>query len=251
MAGLTVQNFVTPAVGICALVALIRGIIARSGEGLGQLLAGPGPQPLLRPAAALDHRRPDPRLPGRAPDAGRRRHRDHARGRQPDAGARPGRLADRDQAARAPTAAASSTSTPSMPFENPHAALELRRDAVDHPDPGGAHLHLRAHGRPPAPGLGDLRRDADRLGRVHRGRSTRPSSTARPPSTRPARRPPRSTARPAATSRARSSATGSRSPRSGRRRTTVTSNGSVNSAHGVATPASAAPCRCPAWARAR
>ncbi len=35
MAGLTVQNFVTPAVGICVLVALVRGIIARSGQGLG------------------------------------------------------------------------------------------------------------------------------------------------------------------------------------------------------------------------
>ena len=33
--------------------------------------------------------------------------------------------------------------------------------------------------------------------------------------------------------------------------TTVTSNGSVNSAHGVATPASAAPCRCPGSAPAR
>jgi K+-transporting ATPase ATPase A chain len=35
MAGLTVENFVTPAVGLCALVALTRGIIARSGAGLG------------------------------------------------------------------------------------------------------------------------------------------------------------------------------------------------------------------------
>jgi potassium-transporting ATPase potassium-binding subunit len=35
MAGLTVQNFVTPAVGICALLALTRGLIARSGDGLG------------------------------------------------------------------------------------------------------------------------------------------------------------------------------------------------------------------------
>jgi potassium-transporting ATPase potassium-binding subunit len=35
MAGLTVQNFVSPAVGICVLVALIRGIISRSGTGLG------------------------------------------------------------------------------------------------------------------------------------------------------------------------------------------------------------------------
>jgi len=35
MAGLTVQNFVTPAVGVCALLALIRGIVARTGTGLG------------------------------------------------------------------------------------------------------------------------------------------------------------------------------------------------------------------------
>ena len=35
MAGLTVENFVTPAVGICTLLALVRGIIVRSGEGLG------------------------------------------------------------------------------------------------------------------------------------------------------------------------------------------------------------------------
>jgi K+-transporting ATPase ATPase A chain len=35
MAGLTVQNFLTPAVGICVLLAFIRGIIGRSGPGLG------------------------------------------------------------------------------------------------------------------------------------------------------------------------------------------------------------------------
>ncbi len=35
MAGLTVQNFVTPAVGICALMAMTRGIIARESDGLG------------------------------------------------------------------------------------------------------------------------------------------------------------------------------------------------------------------------
>ena len=35
MAGLAVQNFVSAAVGICVVVALIRGIIARSGDSLG------------------------------------------------------------------------------------------------------------------------------------------------------------------------------------------------------------------------
>ena len=35
MAGLTVQNFVSAAVGICVAVALIRGIVGRNGKGLG------------------------------------------------------------------------------------------------------------------------------------------------------------------------------------------------------------------------
>jgi potassium-transporting ATPase potassium-binding subunit len=35
MAGLTVENFVTPAVGICVLLAFIRGIAGRGGAGLG------------------------------------------------------------------------------------------------------------------------------------------------------------------------------------------------------------------------
>jgi len=39
MAGLTVQNFVTPAVGICVLLALIRGIVGRGGPGLGNFWA--------------------------------------------------------------------------------------------------------------------------------------------------------------------------------------------------------------------
>src|SRR5678815_2326883 len=35
MAGLAVQNFVSAAVGICVAIAVIRGIIARSGRSLG------------------------------------------------------------------------------------------------------------------------------------------------------------------------------------------------------------------------
>ncbi len=42
MAGLAVQNFVSAAVGIAVVVALIRGIVARSGRQHRQLLAGPG-----------------------------------------------------------------------------------------------------------------------------------------------------------------------------------------------------------------
>ena len=76
-----------------------------------------------------------------------------------------------------------------MPFENP-TVHQLRRAALDHPDPGGAHLHLRAHGRPPAPGLGDLRA---MLAITSSSPSVvyPPSSTAPRPSTPPASAPPR------------------------------------------------------------
>ena len=68
MAGLAVQNFVSAAVGIAVVVALIRGIVARSGRRDRQLLAGPDPDPALHPGAGLDPRRPPPRLPGRDPE---------------------------------------------------------------------------------------------------------------------------------------------------------------------------------------
>ena len=62
-----------PRSGSPSLVALIRGIVARSGRGARQLLAGPGPDPPLHPAADLDRRRPLPRLPGRDPEPRRLR----------------------------------------------------------------------------------------------------------------------------------------------------------------------------------
>ena len=59
-------------------------------------------------------------------------------------------------------------------------ALELRRDALDPADPGRADRDLRAHGRQPPPGLGDLRRDARRCSSPLSSSSTSPSRTARP-----------------------------------------------------------------------
>ena len=38
--GLTVQNFVTPAVGMAVLFALFRGLVAQNSEGLGSFLDG-------------------------------------------------------------------------------------------------------------------------------------------------------------------------------------------------------------------
>ncbi len=55
----------------------------------------------------------------------------------------------------------------SMPFENPSGLVELRPDADDPADPGGADGHVRADGGQPPPGLGDLRRDVHD---VHRRR---------------------------------------------------------------------------------
>ena len=57
MAGLTVQNFVTPAVGICVARRPDPRHRRARRRRPGQLLAGPDPQPLLRPAAALGRRR--------------------------------------------------------------------------------------------------------------------------------------------------------------------------------------------------
>ena len=94
-----------------------------------QLLAGPDPQPLLHPAAALDRRRPDPRLPGRAPDASGTLTAHDPRGRQPDPRARPGRLADRDQAARHQRRRLLQRQLGASVRE-PDAALQLRRDAA-------------------------------------------------------------------------------------------------------------------------
>ena len=47
MAGLAVQNFVSAAVGMAVLAAVIRGFASRSGEHARQLLAGPRSRTLL------------------------------------------------------------------------------------------------------------------------------------------------------------------------------------------------------------
>ena len=95
------------------------------------------------------------------------------------------------------------------PVREPDRLLELRRDAAHPADPGGAHRDLRAHGRQPPPGLGDLRRDGGPVRRRRRRRLRRRAARHRPPSTPPGRPRPQSTAPPAATWRARSSASGS------------------------------------------
>ena len=54
MAGLAVQNFVSAAVGMAVLVAVVRGLARRSGSDARQLLGRPVPVARLHPAAARD-----------------------------------------------------------------------------------------------------------------------------------------------------------------------------------------------------
>ena len=111
MAGLAVQNFVSAAVGIAVVVALIRGIVARSGTRARQLLAGPGPHPPLHPAADLDRRRALPRLPGRDPEPRPHQRDPHPQRRHTRSSPRARSPRRRRSRSSAPTAAASSTST--------------------------------------------------------------------------------------------------------------------------------------------
>ncbi len=111
MAGLAVQNFVSAAVGIAVVVALIRGIVARSGREIGNFWQDLVRDPALHPGADLDRRRPLPRLPGGDPEP-RPRHRDpHPRRRHARRWPRARSPRRRRSRSSAPTAAASSTST--------------------------------------------------------------------------------------------------------------------------------------------
>ena len=119
MVGLTVQNFVSAAVGMAVLAAVIRGFASRGSAELGNFwrdvtrtllyillpLSFIGALILVSQGVIQTPQRLD-----RVPDADRSRA---------EAGARPGGLAGRRSSSSAPTAAASSTSTAPIPFENP------------------------------------------------------------------------------------------------------------------------------------
>ena len=169
MAGLAVQNFVSAAVGIAVVVALIRGIVARSGRAIGNFW-----QDLVRillyilvPISIvgalflvsqgviqnLSHATVIHTLTGGTPD--------------PRPG--PGRLAGGDQGARHQRRRLLQRQL-GLPVREPDRADQLLRDAADPRHPGQPHLHLRAHGRQPAPGLGDLLGDVRPLRRRRRRR---------------------------------------------------------------------------------
>ena len=73
-----------------------------------------------------------------------------------------------------------------MPFENPNGLSNFVEMLAILLIPAGADRDVRAHGRQPPPGLGDLRGDVDPVRRSASRSSTPPSSTARRRSTWPA-----------------------------------------------------------------
>ena len=163
--------------------------------------------------------------------------RHHARRREADARDGPGGEPDRDQAARAPTAADSSTSTRRIRSRTPTPSPTSSRCSRSSSIPAGAGCTRSAgmvknqkHGWAlwAAMFVAVLRRRDD--GVLGRG--------ARQPDPRRARRRRRGLGArtPAATWRARKSASGSRTPRSWATATTDASNGSVNAMHDSFTP---------------
>ena len=155
MAGLAVQNFVSAGVGMAvswpssaASPAARQGRSGTSGR--------TSTARCVHPAPALDRPRADPRRPGRRPDLLRPCDRHDPRGRAAVDRARPGRLADRHQAARNERRRLLQLELGSS-LREPDCPLELPRDAVDPPDPGGPDVHVRTDGRLCKAGLGDLR----------------------------------------------------------------------------------------------
>ena len=178
MAGLAVQNFVSAAVGMAVLARVIRGFARAQRDELGNFWRRPHAHAALHPAAALVRRRAVPRLPGRGPDASTATSTSTTiAGGEQTLALGPGRLADRDQAARHQRRRLLQRQL-AMPFENPTQFSNFVEMLFILLIPAALTVHVRPHGRQPPPGLGDLRRDVA-LFVVGVWSSTRPSSTAR------------------------------------------------------------------------
>ena len=170
MAGLTVQNFVSAAVGMAVAVALVRGFARAATDRIGNfwvdLTRGDHP----RPAADLVRRR-DRAGRARRDDEPARRRRRHRRRRQ---------LVD-DRRWR-PTASQEAikelgtngggifNANSAHPFENPTALTNLLRDLPAAGDPGVPDPHVRGHGARHPAGPRPARRDGRAVGRAARRR---------------------------------------------------------------------------------
>ena len=154
MAGLAVQNFVSAAVGIAVLVAVIRGISRRSASTLGNFWPDLTRTLLYILLPISRRRRPPPGLAGRHPDAVAE-PRLHRRSRAPtvDARGRPGRLAGGHQGARHERRRLLQRQLRDAVRE-PQRHHELPRDAPHPHHPRRPDGHVRPDGRQPPSGLG-------------------------------------------------------------------------------------------------
>ena len=158
MVGLTHQNFLSAATGIALAVALIRGFSRSSMRTIGNFWVDVTRLHPLCAAADLHRLHAVPGLAGHAADAWRLRRGDDAGRRQADHRGRPRRLAGRDQDARHQWRRLLQRQCRAS-LRKPHRAVELRADDLDLRARRGDDQRVRPHGRQPAPGLGDPRRD--------------------------------------------------------------------------------------------
>ena len=196
--GLAVQNFVSAAVGIAVAIALIRGLVRRRADTIGNFWVDVTRSTLyvLAPDRVPGSARP--RLAGRAADLRRPRHGDDAPGRAADHLSRTDRLAGGDQGAGHERRRHRQRQL-GPPVREPDRPHELARAVPDPGDPVLADGHVRRPGRRPPPGLGDLRRHGGDLRLAAVGRRSSPSP-------RPTRCSPPGSTRRWATWRARRSA---------------------------------------------
>ena len=136
MVGLTVQNFVSPAVGICRAGGDDAGHRRRAADQPRQLLAGPRPHRLLHPAADLDRRAPwslSPRGSCRRSGTTVSRHPDAAAARCSPRARSPRRSAIKELGTNG---GGFFSVNSSYAVREPQPADQLLRDAADHGHPG-------------------------------------------------------------------------------------------------------------------
>ena len=198
MLGLGVQNFLSAATGMAVLIALTRGFARKQASGIGNFwvdltrstlyilmplslllacaLVSQGVVQTFQPyktvnlvQAPLEFEQPKNDADGKPVlDKDGKPVMEKTTHQGADAAARPGRLADRHQAARHQRRRLLQRQLGASVRE-PDAALQLPRGAGDPRDFGRALLHLRPHDRRHAPGLGAARRDDRGLRGLPRG----------------------------------------------------------------------------------
>ena len=164
MVGLTVQQFVSAAVGMAVMAALIRGL-ARAGQAHGrQLLGRPHPDHAADPASDRVRVRDRPDRHRRDHEHPRVHDGAHRRGRHAEDPRRAEREHGVDQAARHQRRRLLQRQL-RAPVLEPDGAERLPRALRDPHHPVRARVHLRAHGQGQAAGLRGVRGHARALAR--------------------------------------------------------------------------------------